>query len=74
MFVLGFLETGRIMILRYNVLGGNSTEEYYDNSVFMLGGHEMHTPMYRINNGSRGRWRDRSVGSGGCTRLGFGNR
>ena len=41
--------------------------------VSCVGGYGMHTPTHRINNLSRGRWRDRSVGSGGCTRSGFGN-
>jgi len=34
----------------------------------------MHMPTYRINNCHRGRWRARSVGSGGCARSGIGNR
>ena len=42
--------------------------------VSCAGGYGMHTPTYRISNWSRGRWHDRSVGSGGCTHSGIGNR
>jgi len=36
-------------------------------------GYGMHMPTYRINNWSQGRWWDQSIGSGDCTRSGFGN-